>query len=455
MVDEITIVRELRPEVAPPTEAATIRARDELQQELDGRKPRGFLNRRFRSSPRWWLVPSVAVLVLGTAGLGVAGELAGWWTDADPPVRLEDVRERLDPGDAARRGAAEPDLSRARTVARAPGAALVAAPAGVSGYCIVPVPDRGEPSFVCLYGDASGADTLLSWTSPERDRSWYLLGRVHDPDASKISLFDTVTYPFRAGGPQRLPGTPLVVDIGPGGFFLVRVPTELQSALDLAYGEVSTLDANGRTISRGCRFVGAPASSLPPDGIASAGDPLATSVARAGGYPCPETGSAADEASMRLIPPRDGDLGHVVGRDAVTGRTVRLSEFAGRPLFVAVVDPSVPTALRLLSELDRFARRHPDAGAVAMFHRRDADEDARRAAQHVGLGFPLLLQQGLRGGPTALLRDARGGFDPHVVVLDAEGRIAAELATPSRRGAHFALVSQQTLEQALAAARSG
>jgi len=253
---------------------------------------------------RWWVIPSVAVLVLATAGLALAEGFLEWWKLSDPPARAEAVRERLASANAEPApGTVEPDLSRAGTVARARGAALVAAPTVQGGYCLIAVPARGEPSHTCFVGNVD-SDTLMSWASPEGNRGWYLVGRVNDSDASQVALFATVTHPFRATGRARLPGTPLIADVGPGGFFLARVPDDLRQELDLSYGQVSVLDDRGKTISSHCRFLGSPFGlSLRNSGggIAVLGDPLATTADRAGRSMCPETGSAAGEAARLAL----------------------------------------------------------------------------------------------------------------------------------------------------------
>jgi hypothetical protein len=245
----------------------------------------------------------------------------------------------------------------------------------------------------------------------------------------------------------KVPGTPLTIDVGPGGFFLARVPPELWSALDLSYGELHVLDRDGTTLARSCRFLEvAPNSSLDRGEIGFAGDPLAANPADAFDYPCPKTGSAADAVRMRPAPPRAESLAGVTGRDIASGEPIALSSFTGRPLFLGVWDPHSPTSARLLTELDAFARRHPEAQILGILPR-GPDPPAEHAVEDLALSFPTIR---VDDHATLFLRDAHGGFGPHVVVLDARGRVAAELATHSGFPFSFyGLVTQETLEQAL------
>jgi hypothetical protein len=73
-----------------------------------------------------------------------------------------------------------------------------------------------------------------------------------------------------------------------------------------------------------------------------------------------------------------------------------------------------------------------------------------RAVEDLALSFPTIT---VDGHVPAVLRDAHGGFGAHVIVLDARGRIAIELAIPSGFPLSFyALVTQETLDEALASA---
>jgi hypothetical protein len=387
---------------------------------------------------------------------------------ADPPVRPDEVAEVLDfgPPPPAQSGRSEPDVGRAGTVAYAPGAALVAAPTAQGGYCLVPVPERSKPSFVCLEGNGArrGTFDFMYWIDTGGDGlAWYLFGRVEEEGADRIELFEQVTHPFDEEGSEALPGTPLAVDVGPGGFFLARVPRELWPGLDLAYGELTVLDRDGTALGRRCLFLGAaPDSALTNAGIGGHGDPLASDaggeavpgvgVRAPAAYPCPPTGSAAEAVRLTPVRPRAEDLTAVTGHDVTSGERIELSSFMGRPLLLAVWDPHSPTAARLLKELDAFARRHPEAQILGVLDPH-AEAAGRRAVKDLALSFPTMVVDPREDFARPLIWDAHGHFGPHVLVLDGRGRIAVELASASDNHlAFYAVVTQEALEDALASA---
>jgi hypothetical protein len=244
MSSDVRLLTTLRPAVAEPTPESRARAREillsKISAEARGRRPRWPRGR----SVRRWVVPCLAVICLGAAGVGVAGSLQDWWKSAEPPVRPDDVEKLLDLGPAPPSERAEPIIEDARTVARAPGMALVAAPTTEGGYCLVPVPDEGKLVYTCTEGDPSGQTS--TWVDNHgAGLAWYIGGRVLADGAARVELFDRITHPLDESGPETLPGTPLEADVGPGGFFLVRVPRELWPDLDLAYGQFTVLDAGG------------------------------------------------------------------------------------------------------------------------------------------------------------------------------------------------------------------
>jgi hypothetical protein len=65
------------------------------------------------------------------------------------------------------------------------------------GYCLVPVPEGGKPSFTCFEGNGVGETIFYSWVDRSGDEpAWYLLGRVKDEGAARIEFFEHVTHPF-------------------------------------------------------------------------------------------------------------------------------------------------------------------------------------------------------------------------------------------------------------------
>jgi hypothetical protein len=461
MPDEMQLLRDLRPMANDPSPEVARRARRALLAVVaaDSRGRRRIGVRLGRRAVRRWVVPCVAVFVLGAAGVGVASTLGDWWKSADPPTRGGEVADALDFSEfgppPTQSGRSEPDVARARTVAHAPGAELVIAPTAQGGYCVVAVPDQGKSSFVCLEHESGlYGEEFMFWLDRQgEERAWYMLGRVVQEDAARVEFFEHVSHPFEVDGAETLPGTPIAVDVGPGGFFLARIPEEAWGGLDLAFGEMTVLDGEGSVLARSCRFMGAePNSDLARHGIYWAGLSLAGDGASPYGYPCPATGSVADAVAMTPAEPREADLSRVAGHEVPSGDRIELSSFSGRPLFLVMWDPYDQTAARILRELDAFARRHPEAGVLGVLKNLDADVPVDRTVRDLALSFPTISLDGPEG--QLFSRNAREGFGPYIVVLDAQGRVAVELASQAGRDplSVFALVMQETLEEALASA---
>jgi hypothetical protein len=463
MSSEVKLLTALRPYVAEPTPETRARAREILLSRISadarGRRPRWLRGR----SARRWVVPCIAVVCLGAAGVGVAGSLQDWWKSAEPAVRPDDIEKLLDLGPAAGAGRSEPIIERARTVARAPGMALVAAPTKQGGYCLVPVPDEGRLAYTCVPGERSGGQTSTWVDNHGAGPAWYLGGRVLAAGAARIELFSRITHPLDEFGPEKLPGTPLEADIGPGGFFIARIPRELWPDLELAYGQFTVLDAGGSVLKQSCRFLGAtPVSPFYRTTELEAFVQLGFRSAVAGPVhtlSCPATGVAVDRSRMALSPPRDEDITGLVGRDVLTGKKIEIASYLGRPLLVAAWDPGRETSWRFLETLDAFARRHPHVPIISIvrFPSMGAADGLRlNASQTPGLRFPAVEIEDL-WKTKAIYWDAHERFGLAVLALDAKGRIAAELATP-QAPSHpwdYGLLTQQALEDALAAAAAG
>lgn len=452
MLAELNVLRKLRPAVRAPASHAVARAREALSAEMaaENRAPE---RRGGRWAARRWLVPSIVVVVLGAGGLATAG-LGDWWLGGEPPDRPDQVAAALDFGPSPRGASTsriEPQFELARTVARAPGAALVAVPAeNDEGFCIVRVPDGKEADGNCLGGD--WAEFYTDWIHDTgSSRAWYLLGRVRDPGAARLVLFEEVTHPFDEREPGTTNAEPQVVDVGPGGFYLARVPEPSWSELDLAYGSMSVLDEGGAQIRRICRYVGlSPASPLAVGGGGYGSGPVETAdpdnmvleLER-----CPATGSAVRAATLAPVSPRRLDLTTLAGRDVISGERFSLSSLVGKPVILAVFQEFLfDTTTRRLLELDRFAGRHPEAQLVVLVYHGASAPGVERLA----LEFPVVRTE------SPLLRDAFGDFKPFVLALDAAGEVTGELAVRSPYlGVSHALLTQQALEGLLVTATSG
>jgi hypothetical protein len=264
------------------------------------------------------------------------------------------------------------------------------------------------------------------------------------------SCSEQVTRPLDEDGPERLTGTPLVVDLGPGGFFLVRVPEELWASLDLAYGQVSVLDENGKVIERMCRYLGSsPLSPLAGVYLLAGGPSGWPDRGSHDAYPCPATGSYLDDASLRLAPPRSAEFGPFTGRDVVSGQRIALSSFSGRPLVLAVAQPATETGMRFLRELSTFARRHPETHVVVVV---EGSQSSALKSEEVSLVDAVA---SLETPIPVLTGDFPWPLDRHLVVaLDPNGRARAELRPPRNDLYMYEVVTQDLLDELLSRATS-
>jgi hypothetical protein len=187
------------------------------------------------------------------------------------------------------------------------------------------------------------------------------------------------------------------------------------------------------------------------DGLQLAANPLSLNP-----YPCPETGAAVGEAELVPVQPRtEEDLTGVTGTDVVTGETIALARYLGRPLLLAVWDPNISTAWQFLEGLDTFAKRHPDVEMLGVLRSGEDESEVATASETLGLTFPTtVLERSPQKPPPprALVWDGAGGFGLSILALDAEGRIAAELATSDPHMSFNGILTQKALEDVLGAA---
>jgi hypothetical protein len=187
------------------------------------------------------LAAALAASLLLVGGAALAAVTVGpWWQDAPAPVNPSVVdRQLTPPKDASFPPTA--DRSRARTVAQADGAGLVAAPVGESGYCLIPsLPGSPDLGFSCTYQvtnpEAGTSDEFRSYARPPSQGTprWIVYGRITHPRAAALDL-GAFTVPLR-----------------PGGFFLANVPEDRWKALANTASEGKIVDASGATLRTGC-----------------------------------------------------------------------------------------------------------------------------------------------------------------------------------------------------------
>lgn len=191
-----------------------------------------------RATSRFVLVAAAIALVLLVVGASLAavGGLP-WWEGAAPPVNPKTVDWQLAaPSDSFPPPA---DRSKARTVALTEGAALVAAPVGDDGYCLVPsMPGSADLGVSCMY---QLTDLVRAYARPATQGApaWIIYGRVTELHAASLDLSE-------AAGEQ------FVVPLQSGGFFIATIPQRLWQNLGGAAGGGQIVDSSGHAIQRGC-----------------------------------------------------------------------------------------------------------------------------------------------------------------------------------------------------------
>lgn len=191
-----------------------------------------------RLLPRFLSRPSASIALASAALVVVGGSIAAvielpWWQNGAPPVDPQSVasiaRDNLP---------ANVDTSRARTVAQAGDAALVAVPLNETGYCLIPsLGGRGNLGGQCEFQVVNArqgeADRTVSLARPA-PAAWLVYGRITDPRAAKIDL------------------GAFAVQLKTGGFFLAHVPEDQWPTLNGQANPGRILDATGATLRTGC-----------------------------------------------------------------------------------------------------------------------------------------------------------------------------------------------------------
>jgi len=137
------------------------------------------------------------------------------------------------------------------------GGAGAAAPESGGGYCLAPSLDtEAYVGMVCDDRPAStlaagATSTFVSWAITTGGRpTWVLVGRIGDPGAAAVSVFD------------------LRIDLATNGFFAGAVPTEAWDRLSTATGTLTVLDSDGLTVRTSCVTLGPSPKAIPADSTA-------------------------------------------------------------------------------------------------------------------------------------------------------------------------------------------
>jgi hypothetical protein len=179
------------------------------------------------------------LVVVCTAGVGIAGTYADWWTNAPPPVHPKQVAEAIDENTY---GLIAPDAGKKATVATTPDAALVAVATKSGGYCLIPsLNDHPNIGNSCT---SQADDELRAYSSPPNTTTphWIVYGRIIDPHAATLDLSGL--------------GISQPVPLQRGGFFLFDVAPEQWALLDDRHGAMRILNSSGGVVSVGCAWLG-------------------------------------------------------------------------------------------------------------------------------------------------------------------------------------------------------
>lgn len=223
---------------------------------------------------RFVVALAAGALVLAAASVAAVRE-APWWQSGTPPVDPQEVVSVAGDNLPAR-----VDVTRARTVATAGDAALVAVPLNSTGYCLIPALDgHATLGAQCEYqvmNTQSGADdrtvSATRVASGNQQAAWIVYGRITDPRAARIDL------------------GAFSVNLVQGGFFLGQVPQSQWAHLSGSATSGAILDSSGAVLRRGCvDWANAPSSA-----------------GRSGEYPLPlwsESSGSSCKPQTPVVPP--------------------------------------------------------------------------------------------------------------------------------------------------------
>lgn len=192
-------------------------------------------------------VAFAAVLLIAGVALAATGRLP-WWESAAPAVHKQIVTANLrgarrDITQLARRDhLGSINVARARTVATSGKFALVAAPAGHGGFCLIAFIPNPTVGTFCSYGSPKPQrDQFWDYrrTSFDGGALWILYGKIANANAAVLDLSEAAGVSFK-------------IPLGPGGFFLARVPRSRWAALSEKTGPGRLLNASGSAIGNGC-----------------------------------------------------------------------------------------------------------------------------------------------------------------------------------------------------------
>ena len=135
----------------------------------------------------------------------------------------------------------------------------------------------------------------------------------------------------------------------------------------------------------------------------------------------------------------DGGVIDVSGSDVLTGETVSLAAFRGKPVVINIWASWCPGCNAEARALGEFAESHPEAGFVGI-NFQDSKDAARGFYDEYGWTFPsvfdpdgrIALSLGLQGTPTTIFLDSRHREAARIVGETDEQGFADGLAAATR-----------------------
>ncbi len=211
-----------------------------------------------------------------------------------------------------------------------------------------------------------------------------------------------------------------------------RGTPEANLAKSSEHGITQVLLQKDREVSQSYQAYGTPSAVLvQPDGtigspVAQGADAIRSLVAGAAGLPVLRSLPIAAQGNGGGASRPQAPVGPKIGEPApqfslpdLSGKQVSLADFKGSKTLVLFWRPSCGFCQRMLEDLKAWEARPPKDAPKLLVVSTDSVEDNKA----MGLQAPVLLDQGMSAG-----KQFGAGGTPMAMLIDAEGRIASELA---------------------------
>jgi thiol-disulfide isomerase/thioredoxin len=139
--------------------------------------------------------------------------------------------------------------------------------------------------------------------------------------------------------------------------------------------------------------------------------------------------------------------------DVVSGKPVKLSDFKGKVVVINFISYKCPVSLAYDERLAKFAADRRKSNVVVLHidsNEPNLPEEAKKHAEEVGLGAPVLRDSGNRMADYFAARTT-----PHAFVIDAAGKLAYRGPFDNGRGKRWATVDKHYVADAVDALLAG